>query len=112
MIARQSALMSASWLARVPFTDEPFTTAAYLPDPTDATMITRQEVVSLRRNTRHYVQVDAAWNVTKLFGVQAEYKYGSLPPMFELVSHQVSVGLLFKASYAKDHSPGKSLTQH
>jgi hypothetical protein len=101
--------LNGSWVARVPFTAEPFTTTAYLPDPTDATMITRQQVVAMRKNTRHYVKVDAAWNVTKLFGLQAEYKYGSLPPLFEFVSHQVSVGLLFKATYQKNHSVASPL---
>jgi hypothetical protein len=101
--------LNGSWVARVPFTAEPFTTTAYLPDPTDATMITRQQVVGMRKNTRHYVKVDAAWNVTKLFGLQAEYKYGSLPPLFEFVSHQVSVGLLFKATYQKNHGVASPL---
>ena len=101
--------LNGSWVARVPFTAEPFTTTAYLPDPTDATTITRQQVVAMRKNTRHYVKIDAAWNITKLFGIQAEYKYGSLPPLFEFVSHQVSVGLLFKATYTGNHGVASPL---
>jgi hypothetical protein len=101
--------LNGSWVARVPFTAEPFTTTAYLPDLQDATKITRQQVVEVRKNTRHYVHVSAAWNVTKLFGLQAEYKYGALPPLFELVQHQVSIGLLFKATYQKNHGVASPL---
>jgi hypothetical protein len=93
---------SASWQARIPFTPEPFTTAQFLPD--DTGKISRQKVVSLRQNTRHYVQVDATWNVTKLIGIQAEYKYGSLPPLFELVNHQATIGFVFKGTYTGSHS--------
>jgi hypothetical protein len=101
--------LNGSWGARVPFTREPLTTTAYLPDPADATQITRQQVVEMRKQTRHYVQVTAAWNLTKLFGLQVEYKYGALPPLFEFVSHQVTVGLLFKAAYQKNHGVTSSL---
>jgi hypothetical protein len=99
-------VLSGSWVARVPFMVEPFTTYAYLPDPQDPTQITRQQTIAMRSNTRHYVQVDATWNITKLLGIQAEYKYGSLPPMFEFTSHQMSVGLVFKAAY--NHNNGVS----
>ncbi len=101
--------LTGSWIARVPFTPEPFTTTAYLPSLTDPTMITRQQIVEMRTNTRHYVQIDAVWYATKLFGFQTEYKYGSLPPLFEFVSHQVSVGLQFKATYPHNHSVANPL---
>jgi hypothetical protein len=99
-----SFTFTGSWIARVPFTAEPFTTSAYLPDPTMPANITRQSVVNLRTNTRHYVEADAVWNVSKLFGFSATYKYGSLPPLFEFVDHQVSLGVLFKATYTHNHS--------
>jgi len=95
--------LTGTWTARVPFTAEPFTTTAYLPELQNPAQITRQQVVSLRKNTRHFVQVDATWNVSQLFGFQVEYKYGALPPLFEFSSHQMSVGVVFKATYNKNH---------
>jgi hypothetical protein len=96
--------LTGSWIARVPFTPEPFTTYAYLPDPMTPSNITRQQTVALGTNTRHYVEVDAAWNLNKLLGFSASYKYGAQPPLFEFVDHQMSLGVLFKASYAHNHS--------
>jgi hypothetical protein len=64
----------------------------------------RQKVVSMRQNTRHNVSADINWNATKLLGLQLGYKFGSLPPLFEFVDHQVTIGLVFKAKFAKWHS--------
>ena len=95
--------ISGSWAARIPFSPEPFTVSELVPDPTTG-QPKRQKVVTMRGNTRHNVRVDLNWNVTKLLGFQIGYRYGSLPPLFEFVNHQVTIGLVFKAKYGKNHS--------
>jgi len=96
---------SASYIARVPFAPEPFTRSEIVTDSTGKS--SRQKVVQMRGNTRHYVTTTFNWNATKLLGLQLGYKYGSLPPLFELVDHQVTIGFVFKAKFTKWHSvPG------
>jgi hypothetical protein len=96
---------SGSWVARVPFLPEPFTRSTLVTDSTGKT--SRQNLVAVRANTRHNVTAEFNWNATKLLGFQVGYKYGSLPPLFEFVDHQITVGLVFKAKFTKFHtSPG------
>lgn len=90
-------VVSGSYQGRALFAPEPFTTLAYLPDSTGK--ITRQKVVAMRSNVRHWVQASVAWTPNPYVGVKAEYRYGSLPPLFQFVGHQVTVGLTFKAAY-------------
>lgn len=97
-----SFVFGVSWVARVPFSVEPFTRTEFLPDK--AGNIKRQKVVSLRQNTRHYVEATATWNTTKLLGFQLQYKYGSQPPLFQFVNHQVTIGLVLKGKFAGSHS--------
>ena len=95
-------VFSASWLARVPFAAEPFTTAEFVTG-SDGT-VKRQKIVRMRQNTRHYVQANGTWNLTKLLGVQIQYRYGSLPPLFVLVNHQATIGFVLKGKVASSHS--------
>jgi hypothetical protein len=94
--------ISGSYVARVLFAPEPFTVSTLVPDSTGKP--SRQKVVSMRENTRHNVRADINWNVTKVLGIQLGYKYGSLPPLFELINHQVTIGFVFKAKYLKTHA--------
>jgi hypothetical protein len=52
--------------------------------------------LQLQSDPRQYLESGIAWNVSKHVGVEAKYKHGSLPPMFEFLDHQVSVGITFK----------------
>ena len=51
----------------------------------------------MRKNTRSEVELAANWMVSKLFGIKAQYTYGSLLPLFQFTAHQVTVGVTFKA---------------
>jgi hypothetical protein len=95
--------VSGSYVARILFSPEPFTVSTLVVDSTTGKPA-RQKVVSMRQNTRHNVSADINWNATKLLGLQLGYKFGSLPPLFEFVDHQVTIGLVFKAKFAKWHS--------
>ena len=95
--------LSGSWAARIPFSPEPFTVSELVLNPATGTS-TRQKVVRMRENTRHNVRVDLNWNATKLLAFQIGYRYGSLPPLFQLVNHQVTIGLVFKAKFLNSHS--------
>jgi hypothetical protein len=61
----------------------------------------RVAVTSVRRNVRHEIEVAANWNLGRYAGVQVQYKYGTLPPLFQLVDHQVTVGITLKAAQTK-----------
>ena len=82
--------IQADYTTRVLFTPEPFVTSGY--SGSDHTSI-----VSVRANARHYVECGIAYNASDLFGIEAKYKFGSLPPLFEFVEHQVVIGITFKA---------------
>jgi hypothetical protein len=88
---------SFAWQARVLFADEPFVRSVLLPD--DTGKISAQKILSMRRNPRHNINASVTWNLSKLFGLQAQYSYGSLPPLFEFVRPQVTIGLTFKTKY-------------
>lgn len=79
----------ADYTARLLFADEPFVTSEYVTG-------VRQPILKLQSGARQYLESGIAWNVSKYFGVEVKQRYGSLPPMFEFVDHQVSVGLNFK----------------
>jgi hypothetical protein len=82
-----------SLTARKPLSDEPFVTAENIAGKSTA-------VVRLNRKVRQEIEGAVIWNINPFLGVQAQYKYGSLPPVFKLADHQVSVGLTFKAKRA------------
>lgn len=87
--------VTASYQGRIPFADEPFTTLQDVPDAQGK--IQRTKVVDMRSNMRHFTKNAIVWNATKLIGFTIEHKYGSLPPLFERVRNQISVGFIFKA---------------
>jgi hypothetical protein len=81
--------------ARMLFADEPFTTLDYY-TKADGTR-DRAKFVHMRLNVRHWVTSGVTWNINDYFGLTAQYKFGSLPPLFELVEHQVTFGLVMKS---------------
>jgi hypothetical protein len=70
------------YTARLLFTDEP--------------LVTSGSVLRLNSDPRQYTEAGLAWNVSKHVGLETKYRHGSLPPMFEFVDHQVSIGVTFK----------------
>lgn len=84
--------VNVAYTARKPFTDEPFVTTKTV-DGKPA------KVTELNQNVRHEIEAALVWNITKYAGLQAQYKYGSLPPVFKLADHQISVGITLKAKY-------------
>jgi hypothetical protein len=93
---KPKATITGTYQARLLLTDEPFTQLAYYRDSTG--IVQRGKVVQMRDNARHWVDASATWTLNDYFGLTAEYKYGSLPPLFELTQHQVTFGLVYKAS--------------
>ena len=89
------ATINGSYQVRLLLADEPFTTYEYYTKP-DGTR-DRTQFVSMRNNARHWVNAGVTWNVSDYVGLTAQYKFGSIPPLFELVSHQVSLGVVFKS---------------
>jgi hypothetical protein len=87
--------LTASYQGRLPFADEPFTTVQDVPDAQGK--IQRTKVVDMRSNMRHFTKNAIVWNATKLIGFTIEHRYGSLPPLFERVGNQISIGFVFKA---------------
>jgi hypothetical protein len=87
--------ITASYQGRLPFTDEPFTTVQDVPDASGK--IQRVQMVDMRSNMRHFTKNALTWNVTPLVGITLEHHYGALPPLFQMVRNQISVGLVFKA---------------
>jgi hypothetical protein len=79
----------ADYTARLLLTDEPFIT-------TESVEGVKQPVFRLESGARQYLESGIAWNASQRFGVEAKYRHGSLPPMFEFVDHQVSLGITFK----------------
>jgi hypothetical protein len=88
-------VFDASYQARLLLADEPFVRAEFVLN--DAGIGTRQKVTRLRRNARHITEIGATWGLTPLLGLRVQYRFGSLPPLFEFVNHQVTIGMTFKA---------------
>lgn len=82
--------IQGNYTARILAKSEPFVTTGFAGNK-------HVQNVSLGTNTRHYVECSVTYNASDLFGIEAKYKFGSLPPLFEFVEHQVVVGLTFKA---------------
>lgn len=62
---------------------------------------TEDEVDFLTKKTRHYAESDLDLMFSKYLGFSIKYRYGSLPPAFKFVDHNVSFGLTLKAKQAK-----------
>ena len=83
--------MDATYQVRVPFANEPFV----VPVRTGSTVT--QDVL-LRTNARHELEANLNWNLAKYTALTVKYRYGSLPPLFQFVDHQATIGLTFKAA--------------
>jgi hypothetical protein len=81
---------------RLPRTDEPFVETQFA---NTEEKVKRIKVTRLTQKPRHFVEVSANVNITPRFGLRAQYRYGSVPPLFEFVDHQVSIGLTFKTNF-------------
>jgi len=52
--------------------------------------------VFLTTRPRHYVASDLNFMLSPAYGISLKYRYGSLPPSFQLVDSNVSVGLIIQ----------------
>ena len=82
--------LDVSYQPRVPFTEEPFVTSEFVNGK-------RVSVTRLSKSARHEVEAGVNWNITQYLGLKIQYKYGSLPPLFQFVDHQGSIGITIKA---------------
>ncbi len=82
-----------SYTLRWPLEPEPFQRAGYNDDQP-----------ALSRLPRYWASVDLGFQLTTGIKIEAQYRYGSLPPSFEFVDHQVTLGIaiLLRAPKAKD----------
>jgi hypothetical protein len=80
--------VTGSYRVRLPFTDEPFVETVH-------TITT----VDMTTKARHWFEGNINYSPTawKFFSFNVKYQYGSLPPLFSLVDHKVSVGLTLQA---------------
>jgi hypothetical protein len=84
--------LDALYQPRIPFAAEPFVDSEYVAGKLAS-------VTSMRKNTRHEVELGVNWNFSQFVALRLQYKYGALPPLFEFVDHQVTVGLTLKAKH-------------
>jgi hypothetical protein len=54
----------------------------------------------LTTKPRHHAAVDLNVMLSKAFGITAQYRWGSLPPLFQFVNHSVVVGLVLQLKQA------------
>ena len=83
--------IQADYTGRVLFEPEPFVTSGYLNG-------VLANLTSVRSNTRHYLEAGVLYNINDLLAVEIKYRYGSLPPLFEFVDHQVTIGITLKSN--------------
>jgi hypothetical protein len=81
--------LSANYLVRLPRSAEPFTEK-----------INGVKITSLTRRPRHHVAADLGLMFAPSYGLTVKYRYGSLPPAFNLVEHKVSVGFVLQLKQA------------
>jgi hypothetical protein len=55
-------------------------------------------VLSLTKKARHYVGVDTDFMFNKAFGFTVQYRWGSLPPAFNMVDHKFTGGIKLQLS--------------
>ncbi len=89
-------VVDGSYITRILLADEPFVRAEHVLD--DRGDVSRQKVTAIRRNARHSIETGVTWSLNEFLGIRVQYRYGSLPPLFEFVNHQVTVGLTFKGT--------------
>jgi hypothetical protein len=80
--------VGATYRVRLPAFDEPYVTDFH-----------QTKAVGLSTKARNWVDVTFGYNPFKwqYFKLTAEYKYGSLPPVFGLVDHSATIGVTFSA---------------
>ncbi len=57
--------------------------------------------LQISRKPHDYVKSSLTFDFARNFGFKASYEYGSLPPLFKLVDHKFSLGLVFKGVFAR-----------
>ena len=60
----------------------------------------KDPVLSLTKKPRHHVGIDADFMFSKSLGLTAQYRWGSLPPTFNMVDHKVTGGIVLKLAQA------------
>ncbi len=75
---------------RLPQSLEPFTRK-----------INGADVTTLTRKPRHYLGADLNLLFTDAYGIAISYRYGSLPPVYKLMEHKVSIGFVVQFAQAK-----------
>jgi hypothetical protein len=58
----------------------------------------RAAVTTVNRDVRSHAEAELDWNLMKYTSVSVKYQYGAVPPLFQLVDHQVTVGITLKAA--------------
>jgi hypothetical protein len=86
--------ITGSYRLRIPATDEPLIRSAH-----------GQTQVELTTRARHWVEVDVTYSPWQwaYLALNAKYQYGALPPLFNVVDQQVSLGFLLQAK--QRHKP-------
>jgi hypothetical protein len=81
--------LSANYIGRLPRSAEPFTEK-----------INGEKMTFLTKRPRHHVGADLDLMFAPSYGVNIKYRYGSLPPAFNLVEHKVSFGFVLQLKQA------------
>jgi hypothetical protein len=79
-----------SYTARIPFAGEPM-------GKTGTVGSARAVVTTVNKDVRQYAQAELDWTPLKFTSIALKYQYGALPPLFQLVDHQFTLGVTFKA---------------
>lgn len=58
----------------------------------------RAVVTTVNKDVRHHAEAALDWNLMKYTSVSLKYQYGSVPPLFQLVDHQWTLGITLKAA--------------
>ena len=59
-------------------------------------MVNGSKMTFLTKKPRHYVATDLDFMFAPSYGLTLKYRYGSLPPTFNLVDHKASVGFVLQ----------------
>jgi hypothetical protein len=78
-----------NYSARVPLLGEPSTKPGLIDGE-------RTLVTTVNKDVRHHVEAELDWNFLKYVSLALKYQYGSLPPLFKQVDHQVTLGATVK----------------
>jgi hypothetical protein len=56
----------------------------------------RAAITEVNKDVRHHAEAELDWNIMKYTSLSVKYQYGAVPPLFQLVDHQVTVGITLK----------------